>query len=89
MVRNFWCRMKVDGRDRVQATGPVGKLDGMEVVLAQRVGGSSMEVVRLNCFARDDGRLRTEVVVNGQVVVNVLSHRDEPGSTVWPGGMGS
>jgi len=75
-VRNFWIRTRVDGRETVDATGPVSKDGGFETAILWRDGGTPAPCLSVQGFT-------TEEPGSGIVLkVQVVSAR---GEILWSG----
>jgi len=61
-VRNFYAKIKVDGRETNVGVGPRGKDGGMGIELYQRDYGEISHVLTIYCHFNSDGLLITEVV---------------------------
>jgi hypothetical protein len=81
--RNFWVRVDVEGWTNDIGTGPRGDADGMAIAIDQLSDGDPVyDLVRVHCVPEDDGRLRTDVYVQGSVVATVTTWRDAAGIVI-------
>ena len=56
-MRNFWVKLKIDGRERVLEGGPTSKDGGFELTVYVNDGGESVRAVRVVGSADDAGNL--------------------------------
>lgn len=63
-MRNFWLEASVDGRENNVTGGPRSNSGQMDISVYQRVFGSSVEVVNVNCVPEGD-QISTYVTVKG------------------------
>ena len=74
MVRNFWVEANIDGRQTDLTGGPRRKDGGMEIDLYQREDGYISRPIKIKC-REWDGKLITEIYVNGEKVSEVVTNR--------------
>lgn len=74
MVRNFWIDACIDGRQTNLAGGTRRKDGGMEIDLYQRKDGVISRPIYIEC-REWDGKLITEIYVNGEKVSEVVTNR--------------
>jgi len=60
-VRNFFIKVKVDGKQKTVATGPRGKDGGLYIRLYQRDNGEVTNPISIWCHVNQKGELITEV----------------------------
>jgi hypothetical protein len=61
VVRNFFVKTRIDGRDNLLVGGPRSKEGGLHLTLYQRSAGSIATALEIICTACRDGTLRIRV----------------------------
>ena len=75
-TRNFYVKGMVDGRQTEITGGPTARDGGMRLYLTQRDDGSiSDKDIVIDCFAKDDGTLVTQVIANSSIVYEQVTKR--------------
>lgn len=74
MVRNFWVEASIDGRQTNLTGGPRTTHGGMAIDLYQREDGCISRPITIYC-REWDGKLITEIYVNGEKVSEVVTNR--------------
>jgi hypothetical protein len=73
-IRNFWVEADIPGRSTQPKGGPRSKEDGMSLRYYQRNKGDIEQAVYINSWEKD-GKLFTEVMIDGKVVGRLETER--------------